>query len=142
MSWGPFEHLNIYLPYGLRKLGFKNTIGNRPLLSPKNFYHGWMVDGGWWMESFFFFFFLDTYIRYSTCIGIYIYLYNFVWNKSLMGFKIWSSWGVGHFIFKITLFRTVFVFLSLKLVFALVIVVWVKYLCFFFFEKGEEKIQK
>ena len=46
MSWGPFEHLNIYLPYGLRKLGFKNTLGNRPLLSPENFYHGWW----WWME--------------------------------------------------------------------------------------------
>ena len=82
MSWSPFEHLNIYLPYGFRKLGFKNTFGNRPLLSPKNFYRGWMVDGWWmdggWMESFFFFFFLDTYIRYSTCIGIYINLYNFV----------------------------------------------------------------
>jgi len=61
MSWGPFEHHNIYLPYGLRKLGFKNTNGNRPLLSPKFFYHGWMVDGwmvdGGWMESFFFLFF-------------------------------------------------------------------------------------
>ena len=43
MSWGPFEHLNIYLPYGLRQLGFKNTIGIRPLLSPKFFYHGWTV---------------------------------------------------------------------------------------------------
>ena len=78
MSWGPFEHLNIYLPYGLSKLGFKNTLGNRPLLSSENFYHGWMdgwmVDGGW-MESFFFFFFLHTYIRDSTCIDIYIYIY-------------------------------------------------------------------
>ena len=44
-------------------LGFKNTLGNRPLLSPENFYHGWMVDewmGGWmdgWnhFSSFFFF---------------------------------------------------------------------------------------
>ena len=54
MSWVPFEHLNIYLPYGLRKLGFKNTIGNRPLLSPKNFCHGWMVDGGWNHFSSFF----------------------------------------------------------------------------------------
>ena len=92
------------------------------------------------MESFFFFFFLHTYMVYSSCIVVYLKEYNFVQNKILMGFKIWSSWGVGHFIFKITLFRTVFVFLSLKLVFALVIVVWVKYLCFFL--KREKKKYK
>ena len=45
MSWGPFERLNIYLPNGLRLLGFKNTIGNRPLLTPENFYQGWWMDG-------------------------------------------------------------------------------------------------
>ena len=89
MSWGPFEHLNIYLPYGLRKLGFKNTIGNRPLLSPKIFYHGWM-DG--WMDGIIFllFFFLHTYMVYSSCIVVYVKVYNFVQNKLLMGFKIWS----------------------------------------------------
>ena len=110
MSWGPFEHLNIYLPYGLRKLGFKNTIGNRPLLSPKNFYHGWMVVDGGWMESFFFFFFLHTYMVYSSCIVVYLKVYNFVQNKILMGFKIWSSWGVGYTNSKFTLCTTIFVF--------------------------------
>ena len=38
MSKGPFNSLNIYYPYGLRKSGFKNTIGNRPLLRSENFY--------------------------------------------------------------------------------------------------------
>ena len=52
MSWGPFEHLNIYLHYGLPKLGFKNSISNRPLLCPKNFL-SWMVDG-WWMDKIIF----------------------------------------------------------------------------------------
>ena len=72
MSKGPFEHLNIYLQYGLRKLGFKNTILHRPLFDPENFYRGWMVVDGGWMQSFFFFFFLHTSMVYSSCIDIYI----------------------------------------------------------------------
>ena len=60
MSKGPFEHLNIYLQYGLRKLGFKNTILHRPLFDPENFYYAWMVDGGWMDAIIFllFFFFI------------------------------------------------------------------------------------
>ena len=46
MSNCPVEHLNIYLPYGLRKSGFKNTLCNCLLLSPEYIYHGWI---GWWM---------------------------------------------------------------------------------------------
>ena len=92
MSWGSFEHLNNYLAYGLRKFSFKNTIGNRPLLSPVFFIMN--GGGGGWTESFFLFLFLDTYIKYSTCIGKYTYQYNFVQTKNIMGFKIWSSWGV------------------------------------------------
>ena len=42
---GTFEHLNIYLPYGSRKLGFKNILGNRPLLSLEFF----IIKGGWSM---------------------------------------------------------------------------------------------
>ena len=38
MSKGPFDSLNIYYPYGLLKLGFKNTAGNRPFFDPENFY--------------------------------------------------------------------------------------------------------
>ena len=45
VSCGPFERLNIYPPNGLRKLGFKNTIRNDPLLNLKNLYHGWLMDG-------------------------------------------------------------------------------------------------
>ena len=47
-----------------------------------------------------------------------------------MGFKIWSSWGVGYFIFKITILRTDLIFLGLKLVFELVIIIWVIILYF------------
>ena len=111
MSWGPFEHLNIYLPYGLRKLGFKNTIGNRPLLSPIFFImDGWWMDG--WMESFFLFFFLHIYTVYSSGIDVYLKVSNFVQNKILMGFKIWSSWGLGYTNSKFTIGTTIFVFSS------------------------------
>ena len=72
MSKGPFEHLNIYLQYGLRKLGFKNTILHRPLFDPKNFYHGWMVDG-WNHFSSFFFFILLWYIAH-----VQIYILNYI----------------------------------------------------------------
>ena len=37
-SKGPFDSLNIYCPYGSRISGFKNIIGNRPLLRYENFY--------------------------------------------------------------------------------------------------------
>ena len=45
MSKGPFDSLNIYYPYGLRKSGFKNTICNRPLLRPENFYQRYNIWG-------------------------------------------------------------------------------------------------
>ena len=72
MSWGPFEHLNIYLPYGLRKSGFKNTIGTRPLLRSENFYHGWMVDG---RNNFSFFFSL---ILISDIVYVYSCIYSLI----------------------------------------------------------------
>ena len=34
-------------------------------------------------------------------------------NKSLMGLKLWSSWGLGYMNSKITIGRTVFCFLEL-----------------------------
>ena len=45
MSKGPFDSLNIYYPYGLLKLGFKNTTGNRPFFYHENFYLGHNI---WW----------------------------------------------------------------------------------------------
>ena len=79
LCWGPFEHLYIYLSYGLRKLGFKNNLGNRAVLSPENFYHGWwwwMVDGGCNKFSSFFIFILIFYIAHIQLY--YIKLYNFL----------------------------------------------------------------
>ena len=49
---------------------------------------------------------------YSSCIVVYLKVYNFVQNKILMGFKIWSSWGVGYTNSKFTLCTTIFVFSS------------------------------
>ena len=47
---------------------------------------------------------------YSSCIDVYLKVYNFVQNKSLMAFKIWSSWGLGYTNSKFTSRTTIFVF--------------------------------
>ena len=53
-----------------------------------------ITDGDGSPESSFFFFFLDTQIKYSLGIGVYVHIYTFVQNNYLMGFIFWTGWGV------------------------------------------------
>ena len=72
------------------------------------------------MRIFFVFKFLHTHTVYSLCITIYIYIYMWresLQNKSFMGLKLWTSWGVDPQIFKIQPGRTIFYFLTSKLTF-------------------------
>ena len=81
----PGVHLSILI--FIFHMGYENWDSKIPLVIALFWALKIFIMDGWWMESFFFFFFLDTYIRYSTCIGIYIYLYNFVWKKVLWVLK-------------------------------------------------------
>ena len=76
--------------YGLRNFAFKNTLDDGPLLNPENFYNWW----GWKSGIIFLLFFLDTQIKYSLGIGVYVHIYTFVQNNYLMGFIFWTGWGV------------------------------------------------
>ena len=93
MSWGPFEHLNIYLHYGLPKLGFKNTIGNRPLLRSENFYHGgmdgWGMDG-WNNFSSFFFFILISDNKHDGLIQKKCLIVAYAFRQEVMSILIFK----------------------------------------------------
>ena len=102
--------------YGHYLRSYEQIKKNRILSRILSWMDGWWMVDGWNHFSSFFSSYLYQrqymYNIYIIYIYIYICLYNFVLTKIIMGFKIWSSWGVGYSNSKFTICTTIFDFSS------------------------------